>query len=198
VEFGGVQDTLDTLGSTWGFTQSYRILSPGGEDIPLAQASLVFEYHLGACLDAGIQIASADPVSATKGVWTFEISGRGFPESLDPDPANPLIMADQLMLARHLLVKAALDKGYMAAFGGSTILYSNEELSSSGDPHPLLDLLGQGDEGTLIIPEQGWDLTKGKFAPNRIIIGTGPADDPYLSASKVLAKLKDSHAAETK
>lgn len=185
---GGNQDSLDSLGSTWGFVQSYAVLSAKGEALSTAEAAQVFEYHLGACIDAGIMISAADPVAQGSPLWSFEISDRGFPEVLDPDPANPLIMADQLMLARHLLVKAAVDKGCTIALGGAMLLYSNQELRATGDPQPLLNLFGAGDEGVTVAPERQWDGTTRMFTPNRIAIGFEA--DPYLTAAKVLAAFK--------
>lgn len=106
---------------TWlGFRQPYRIIGDSTTRI-----SVVAERHLGACLDAGLLIHSAE-VSLT-GCY-FKIGPRGFSDEIDPEQADAVTAADHLILACHLLIKVALDEGLGIEFQNRSLYFSTLKL----------------------------------------------------------------------
>jgi hypothetical protein len=98
----------------WGFRQGY-LLDPMFSEPPGKASSkdyfLVAERHLGACMDAGLMIHSADFDDVS-----FKIGPRGMPQSVDPESPTALVAADHLWMARYLLKKVAREFGLVPNF----------------------------------------------------------------------------------
>ncbi|OHD25077.1 MAG: hypothetical protein A2Y38_02710 [Spirochaetes bacterium GWB1_59_5] len=104
----------------FGFRQPYRLTGDNA-----TRASYVAERHLGACLDAGLLIHSAE-VSADG--CCFKVGPRGFNDEIDPDQPDAVTASDHLLLACHLLIKAALDEGLGVEFQPRSITCSTLKL----------------------------------------------------------------------
>jgi len=99
----------------WGFRQGFGLLSLDPAGPPRAKDVLmVIERHIGACMDAGLMIHSADLHGSN-----FKVGYRGMPSTVDPDAATALVVADHLWIARYLLIKVAREYGLSPSFRGS-------------------------------------------------------------------------------
>ena len=82
----------------WGFGQTYTVSN---------DHTLIAERHQAACLDAGLMIHSA----RTQGTdLSFKFGPRHLSDNFDPDPPTALIIADHILLARHLLERIARER----------------------------------------------------------------------------------------
>jgi len=121
----------------FGFEQEYLLTEAGTkeEDGYEARRFNTSERHLGACFDAGLLIHSAWNPPANSQPWDFKIGYRGFPQDLDPDPPNALIVADHLILARYLMEKIGGSKGLVPEWGNLSIFVSTPALREPGGNH---------------------------------------------------------------
>lgn len=115
----------DRLGVFWGFVQEYNLVHPDEKECE-KDAFLVAERHLGACLDAGLMLHSAQFELATH-PWQFKVGFRDLPETLDTDPPSALVVADHLILARYLLLKIAREFGLHVQFTGFHLRLSTQD-----------------------------------------------------------------------
>lgn len=109
----------------WGFRQEYQLRRTEPDKIEPAtwrEHYAVAERHLGACLDAGLMVHSADLEAGT-----FKVGPRGMPQSVDESP-TALVVADHLWIARYLLKKVAREQGLTPFFAGRrcTVFFSTE------------------------------------------------------------------------
>jgi len=178
---GGLQDSLDHRGSAWGWIQGYSLIDAKGNEVTFEISNEVFEHHFGACIDAGLMIMAGDPLSL--GFWSYTLGDRGFPEILEPDLPNPIIMGDQVILSRHLLSKIARDRGLRVLWDSTMLTYTDESLAESEDPLELLDRV----EGAY--PYRTWNPNSREFQISHIAVSVPPNADPYHQAAKVLAAI---------
>lgn len=104
----------------WGFGQEFQLVSPEGDAFPTRdlkvprEAFKIVERHLGACLDAGLQIHSTRWEDGRP--WSFKVGYRQMPREIENDFDNPkehaLTVADHLWIARFLLEKVARESGW--------------------------------------------------------------------------------------
>ena len=91
----------------WGFRQEYELYeSAVNVEAAPKEHFAVAERHLGACMDAGLMIHSADLATGN-----FKVGHRGMPATVDPDAPTALVVADHLWIARYLLTKVAREYG---------------------------------------------------------------------------------------
>jgi len=113
----------------FGFEQDYEHQEAGdGEDEGFeARRFAASERHIGACFDAGLLFHSAwNPPGGAS--WDFKVGYRGFPQDLDPDPPNALIVADHLIIARYLMEKIGGSKGLVPAWDDLSVFISTPDL----------------------------------------------------------------------
>lgn len=117
----------------FGFEQNYLFQeASGGEEAGFpARCFDTAERHIGACFDSGILFHSAwNPPSGD--VWDFKIGYRAFPQDLDPDPPNALVVADHVVVARYLMGKIGGSKGIIPLWHDLSIFISTAALRELG------------------------------------------------------------------
>lgn len=82
---------------------SFRLIQPGLPGPALAERWLLD------CVDSGIMVSGQEHVDDN---WVLTIGWRDFGEGIDPYEPGPLVVADHVHLARHLLERAALETGF--------------------------------------------------------------------------------------
>jgi len=135
---GKVREALDLRGKpanlVWfGFEQDYSHQEADEEEDPQFEARRfqIAERHIGACFDAGLLFHSAwNPPLAPE--WDFKIGYRGFPQDLDPDPPNALVVADHLIIARYLMEKIGASKGLSPCWSCLSVFVSTPALREPG------------------------------------------------------------------
>ena len=143
-----LRKALETAGEhgrlTWfGFAQPYTLRCHNDPNTVIGDADWVAERHFGACFDAGLLLHSMQP-------GDFKVGVRDFPHDIDPDPPGALVVSDHLIMARHLLIKVALEKNLFPDFGTPRLYVSTAALREPGantesliEPH--VDLLSEGE-----------------------------------------------------
>ncbi len=187
-----LRDAMDDRGKqanlVWfGFEQKYELDEQGDSenDVFEARRFLTAERHIGACFDAGILFHSAWNDPAASDGWDFKVGVRGFPQDLDPDPPNALVVSDHLIIARYLMEKVAAGKGLAPDWDSVDIQVSTAALREPGaEQNAVLeemeDRLRPLDGKTRRVPH-----------PSRgncrcIELGRDDPADPYILAHDVL------------
>lgn len=181
-----LKDRGPTANLVWyGFEQDYEHIEAGEQEGDAFEARRfgVAERHIGACFDAGLLFHSAwNPPGDT--TWDFKVGYRGFPQDLDPDPPNALIVADHLIVARYLMEKICGSQGLRPYWGHLTPFLSTPALrdldsdQKAESEHIERAVLGLGDPRILPHP------TRGGF--QCIEVGREEPGDPYRVALDVL------------
>jgi len=125
----GSQGTL----AWFGFEQDYTVEDSGSKDEPnFEQRKMaVAERHFGACFDAGLMLHSMCGYPGCS-PWDFKVGVRDFPQDIDPDPPNALVVADHLIIARYLMHKIAGDSGLYPEWQGIRPFISTAALREPG------------------------------------------------------------------
>jgi len=167
----------------FGFEQSYSLGEHEKDPDYDGRRFDTAERHIGACFDAGLLLHSAwDHLGWEE--WAFKIGYRGFPQDLDPDPPNALVVADHLIIARYLMEKIGASKNLVPEWEDLDIFVSTAELREPGgdeievvrELHNLLAPLG--DTRALPHPTHG--------GTQCIEISSEEPGDPYQLALDVL------------
>ena len=112
---------------TWfGFMQDYSLDT---DDIKVK--NLVGERHFGACYESGIYIHSMTDWPGAN-ISDFKVGYRHFPHDIDQDPANALVVADHLFIARYLMHKVAAEHGTTVDWEGLTVYVTTPDLREPG------------------------------------------------------------------
>ena len=129
IEDRGMQSNL-----VWfGFEQNYTLDWAGSDSGNGFEATrfAAAERHIGACFDSGILFHSAwNPPEYD--IWDFKVGYRAFPQDLDPDPPNALIVADHLIVARYLMEKICGSKGLSPYWEDLDIFISTAAMREPG------------------------------------------------------------------
>jgi hypothetical protein len=70
-------------------------------------------------------------------MWDFKVGYRGFPQDLDPDPPNALVVADHLVVARYLMEKICGSSGLVPKWDDLTVFVSTPALREPGSNHAV-------------------------------------------------------------
>jgi hypothetical protein len=117
----------------FGFEQDYaHAEASGSEDSGFeARRFAAAERHIGAMFDAGLLFHSAWNSPGSEH-WDFKVGVRGFPNDLDPDPPNALIVADHLIIARYLMEKICGSHGIVPLWEDLASFVSTDALRQPG------------------------------------------------------------------
>lgn len=168
----------------FGFEQNYTCWeTDGDQDGFEGRRFAASERHIGACFDSGILFHSAwNPPASDE--WEFKVGYRGFPQDLDPDPPNALVVSDHLIAARYILEKICSSKGLMPCWDETTIFVSTAAMREPGGDQGAEAirienaLQEQGDLRRLPHPTRG-GIQCLEFDPNEVT-------NPYTLAHAVL------------
>lgn len=170
----------------FGYEQDYAMQEANSaieDDGFEARAFNAAERHIGACFDAGLFMHSAWDSPGAE-MWDFKIGYRGFPQDLDPDPPNPLVVSDHLVIARYLMEKIGGGKGLAPKWDNLCAYVSTPAMRDPGDPlgetEALVEKLADVGE-TRIVPHPSR-----KNTVRCIEVDPDEACDPYNLALDVL------------